>query len=161
MDKTLLLVIDVQNSFVNENTKPILKKIEDLVKSKKYDDVVFTKFINNENSIWYKKLNYRKCLNDEQRQIAVDTLNYKVFEKYIYSALTDELINYIKENNFNKIYLCGFDTDACVYKTALDLFEKGYDVSVLKDYCMSHKGVELHNIMINNLKRLIGEKNII
>ncbi len=41
MNKSLLLVIDVQNSFINENTRPILKRIDDLVKSQKYDDVVF------------------------------------------------------------------------------------------------------------------------
>ena len=68
---------------------------------------------------------------------------------------------YIKENDIDKIYLCGFDTDACVQKTAIDLFENNYNVFVLKDYCMSHKGVELHNIIINNLARLIGKNSII
>ena len=33
MNRSLLLVIDVQNSFVNENTKPTIEKIEELVKS--------------------------------------------------------------------------------------------------------------------------------
>ncbi len=37
MNKSLLLVIDVQNDFVNDNTKPVLKKIDDLVKSQQYD----------------------------------------------------------------------------------------------------------------------------
>ncbi len=46
MEQSLLLVIDVQNDFVNENTRHVLKKIDDLVKSQKYDDVV-TQFINN------------------------------------------------------------------------------------------------------------------
>ena len=40
MEQSLLLVIDVQNDFVNENTRHVLKKIDDLVKSQKYDDVV-------------------------------------------------------------------------------------------------------------------------
>ena len=81
-------------------------------------------------------------------------------DKTIYSAVNKELENYIKDNKIEQIYLCGFDTDACVQKTAVDLFEKNYDVYVLKDYCMSYN-IELHNTIIENLKRLIGEKSVV
>ena len=40
-------------------------------------------------------------------------------------------------------------------------FENGYEVYVLQDYCMAHKGKVLHDIMIQNLKRLIGKEYII
>ena len=32
-----------------------------------------------------------------------------------------------KENKIKDIYLCGIDTDACVLKTAIDLFENNYN----------------------------------
>ena len=114
----LLLVIDVQNDFINDNTAKILTRIEDLVKSDKFDNIIFTRFINDENSIWYKKLNYDGCMTSHGRAIAIDTGNYEIIDKRIYSALNDELKNYIVDNNIDKIYLCGFDTDACVSKTA-------------------------------------------
>ena len=44
----LLLVIDVQNDFINEHTKNILTKIKELVDSNKYDLTAFTRFINDE-----------------------------------------------------------------------------------------------------------------
>lgn len=157
----LLLVIDLQNDFINDNTKNIVEKIDNLVKSKEYKNIVFTKFINNENSIWYKKLNYKGCLFENGKEIVIDTGNYKIFDKKIYSALNDELKDYIKYNRIDEIYLCGLDTDACVYKTALDLFENNYSVYVLKDYTMSHKGIELHKVFIDNLKRLIGKDKVI
>lgn len=157
----LLLVIDVQKDFINENTKPILLKIEELVNSGKFKNIVFTRFINNVNSVFYKELNYKGCLTKEQQQIAIDTKDYKIFDKKIYSSLNDELKKYLKENSIDEIYLCGFDTDACVFKTALDLFENDYNVYVLKDYCMSGKSVELHNVYIDNLARLIGKDRII
>lgn len=50
----LLLVIDVQNDFINEHTKNILTEIKELVDSNKYDLTAFTRFINDKNSIWYK-----------------------------------------------------------------------------------------------------------
>ncbi len=156
-----LLVIDVQKDFINENTKPILLKIEKLVNSNQFKNIAFTRFINDVNSLWYKNLNYKGCLTKEQQQIAIDTKNYKIFDKKIYSSLNDELKRYLIENNIDEIYLCGFDTDACISKTALDLFENNYNVYVLKDYCMSHKSIELHNIYINNLARLIGKNKIV
>ena len=100
-------------------------------------------------------------MTNEGQKIVLDTKDYKIFDKKIYSAVNEEFEKWIKDNNINEIYLCGFDTDACIQKTALDLFEKGYNVFVLKDYCMSHCGKELHDIIINNLKRLIGRDNII
>lgn len=130
----LLLVIDVQNDFINEHTKNILTEIKELVDSNKYDLTAFTRFINDENSIWYKKLNYKGCMTKEGQAIAINTKNNKVFDKNIYTAVNDELKKYIQKNNISKIYLCGFDTDACVQKTAIDLFEQNYDVYVLKDY---------------------------
>ena len=157
----LLLVIDVQNDFINEHTKNILTEIKELVDSNKYDLTAFTRFINDENSIWYKKLNYKGCMTKEGQAIAINTKNNKVFDKNIYTAVNDELKKYIQKNNISKIYLCGFDTDACVQKTAIDLFEQNYDVYVLKDYCMSHLGKETHNFYINNLARLIEKNGII
>lgn len=159
--KKLLLVIDVQKDFINENTKPILSKIEELVNNDQFEHIVFTKFINDVNSIWYKELNYKGCLSEEQQKIVIDTKDHKVFDKRIYSSLNDELKRYLLENNIDEIYLCGFDTDACVLKTALDLFENNYNVYILKDYCMSSANVELHNIYINNLARLIGKDKIV
>lgn len=129
--------------------------------SNKYDLTAFTRFINDENSIWYKKLNYKGCMTKEGQAIAINTKNNKVFDKNIYTAVNDELKKYIQKNNISKIYLCGFDTDACVQKTAIDLFEQNYDVYVLKDYCMSHLGKETHNFYINNLARLIEKNGII
>ena len=129
--------------------------------SNKYDLTAFTRFINDENSIWYKKLNYKGCMTKEGQAIAINTKNNKVFDKNIYTAVNDELKKYIQKNNISKIYLCGFDTDACVQKTAIDLFEQNYDVYVLKDYCMSHLGKETHDFYINNFARLIGKDRII
>lgn len=159
--KKMLLVIDVQKDFINKYTKKYINRIEKIINSGKYDDIAFTKFINNNNSIWYTKLNYKGCLSSIGQNIVIDTKNNKIFEKNIYSALNNELKKYIKINNIKEIYLCGFETDACVHKTALDMFEQGYNVFVLKDYCMSSKGYKIHNLYINNLKRLIGKDSII
>ena len=73
----------------------------------------------------------------------------------------EEFRQYIKDNDISKIFLCGIDTECCVLKTAFDLFEKEYDVYVLKDYCACMKGNERHNSAIEILQRNIGYDKVI
>lgn len=160
-EKTLLLIIDCQSAFINENTKQYVSKIENLVKENKYDYVAFTKYINNENSMFFKNLNYKRCINEDDRKIIINTNNFKIFEKDIYSTFNNELEEYLKENEIDTIYLCGFDTEACVLKTALDLFENRYNVVVLKDYSMSNSGIDYHKWALKIIKKLIGENGVI
>lgn len=68
---------------------------------------------------------------------------------------------YFWENNINYIYLCGIETDACVMKTAVDLFENGLNVKVIEKYCMSHSGKKFHKSAIKMLKKLIDNKSVI
>lgn len=159
--KSLLLVIDVQKDFITEETKNIPSKIEELVGSHKFDDVIFTKYINSKDNLCYTKLGFEGCLTKEGQELALDSNHYRVFEKPMYTSLTKELENYIKDNQVETIYCCGIDTECCVLKTALDLFENGYNVYVLKDYCGCIAGKEAHDNVIELLKRNIGEKNVI
>ena len=159
--KELLLVIDLQKDFINDNTENISCNIEKLISSKKYKYVVFTKFINDINSSFYKTLNYKGCMSEDGRKIVIDTLEYPILEKKTYTALNYELKKFIEDNDIKKIYLCGIDTDACVLKTAIDLFENNLEVKVIEDCCMSHSGKEYHNSAINMLKKLIGKQNVI
>lgn len=159
--KNMLLIIDLQNNFINENTKDIPDKIKHYIETNALDYVCFTKFINELDNNFYNKLNYIGCVEDEDREIVLNTDNYKIFTKKTYTALTEELKEYIKINNINTIYLCGIDTDACVLKTALDLFDYNLDVKILKDLCMSHSGIDYHNYALKLLEKLIGKNNII
>ena len=158
--KKLLLVIDMQNAFINNKTKHIFKKINSLFDSNTYDNVIFTRFINSEDSLWYKKLNYKRCIDEVDNIIPFNTKDHLIMDKKIYSAYNEELVNFIKENNIDEIYLCGIDTGACILKTALDLFDSGYNVFVLKDYCASTKGKIFHNMALNIIKRNIGYDNV-
>lgn len=151
--KKLLLIIDVQNAFINKKTKHILKRINSLLDSNTYDDVIFTRFINSKDSLWYKKINYKRCIEDKDNVIPFNTKDYLVMDKKIYSAYNDELVKFIKDNNIDEIYLCGIDTGACILKTALDLFDNGYNVFVLKDYCSSTRGRIFHNRALSIIKR--------
>ena len=157
----LLLVIDLQNGFINEVTKSSIIDIKELIDSNRFDKVVFTRFINDENNQTFKKLNYNNFIDEDSRKICIDTSNNLVIDKKTYTAYNSKLLDYIKTNNINNIYLCGIDIECCVLVTALNLFENNYNVFVLKNYVYCTHGEERKNNALEILKRDIGENNII
>lgn len=156
---SLLLIIDLQKSFINENTIYVIKNIQE--KMKQFNHIIFTRFINEYDSIYYKKLNYKGCLLEEDKQIVIPVENNMIIDKKIYTAYCDELVKYIKEKNINKIYLCGIDIECCVLKTALDLFENDYEVYIIKDCCACTFGEERKQNAIDILLSNIGEESIV
>ena len=158
---SLLLVIDLQNAFINKYTEKLPDKIKVIIDNNEYDHVAFTRFINFEDNIFEKKLNWRGCIQDKDQKIVIDTKNNRVFDKSTYSAVNNELKEYIHKNQITEIYLCGIDTECCVLKTAFDLFESEYNVYVLKNYCACTHGKERHNRALEILKRNIGKSHII
>ena len=157
----LLLIIDFQNEFINDVTFKSVNDLKDLVNSNKYEDVVFTRFINSKENPIYKKANWDGCLTEESIKVPIDTKDYKIIDKGTYTAYNEELINYLKTNKINNIYIAGFDIDCCVFTTALNLFENNYNVYILKDYVYSCVSEELKQEILDILGRCIGEKYIV
>lgn len=64
----LLLVIDLQENFINNNTKNVQNSIKKLINSNIANHIVFTKFVNDDSSNFYKILNYKGCMNEKDRK---------------------------------------------------------------------------------------------
>lgn len=161
MERSLLLVIDLQNEFINSHTKPLVGKIKKLLQRNNFDFVASTRFINSANNPTFTRLGWKGCMDEESRKICVDTTDYPVFEKTTYSAYNSELASFLKQNNIGKIYLCGVDADCCVLVTAMNLFENGYDIYVLEEYTYSTQGEVAKNHAFDILKRNIGAERLI
>lgn len=157
----LLLVIDLQNAFINEFTNKSIVDIMSLIDSNKYDKVLFTQFVNDKNNPTYKKLGYKECIDEESKKICIDINKYDVIEKNTYTAYNDEFKKYIEKNNIENIYICGIDVECCVLITTLNLFENNYNIYLLKDYVYSMNGDESKENAIEILKRNIGIFSII
>lgn len=157
----LLIVIDVQNEFVNKDTKKYVEKISSLIKSKKYDDIIFTRFINSKDNPAYTKCSWYGCMDEESYKLAVPEENYKVFDKATYNSFTKEVKEYIDNNKFDNIYLCGVDVDCCVLSTAFNMFDANYNVYVLKDYVYSMISEKAKDIALEIIRRCIGTDYVI
>lgn len=158
-----LIVVDVQNGFINRHTSFIPTKILELLESVNFKHRIFTQFLNFSASPYLKLLNWNRFFNESETDI-VDSLKGQetiLIEKNFYTGVTTEFLRYAKTNKIDTFYLVGIDTDICVLKTAVDLFERSLRPVVLSEYCMSHAGKQAHEAALSILPRFIGEKQIV
>lgn len=156
-----LLIVDVQNGFVNEKTKHIPTLVEKLQYN--YDLVIATRFINLPDSPFRRLIKWDH-LSPDTNEIE---LAFKpkegavVIDKYIYSCIDEPFLRLLKDKGIEAVDICGIDTDICVTKCAVDLFERNITPYVLKDYCATHADADVQESALIILARYIGKTQII
>jgi len=158
-----LLLIDVQKGFISDNTEYVIPRIKTLIESRRFKHIVCTRFINYPDSPYVKYIGWRKFMADSDDTTIEQTVSdasERVFVKRTYSALTDEFLQYIRDNRIEKVYIAGIDTDCCVMMTAEDLFSHDIPFEVLTYYSASNGGTENHEAALRIMRRLVGPGNI-
>ena len=165
---TILLVIDVQNGFQrNQETKDNADKIAALVRSRLFDKIIATKFVNEPASPYYRWLHWKRLVDEPDIEL-LEELNSGsdiILEKHYYNCERESFIAALKECNGGDIpesvFVCGTDTDCCVQVNATTLFEMGIHPIVLVDYCASNGGQESHKAGLTVMGRTLGKKHLI
>ena len=127
-----LLIVDVQNGFINYKNSKIVPNIEKLVKSLDFDEIIATKFINKADSQYFKQLNWQQMTSSPDIDLAFnlqDQAKVTIVEKTSYS-LPQNIVNSLFDEDA-EIYICGLDYDACVLAIGFQLFDLGYGVKFL------------------------------
>jgi len=158
--KQCILIVDVQAGFINEYTKHIPLLVENIQHEYKY--AVAAKFFNPEHSFFRKLIKWDSfSLGSKDVELA---FNFRedglIIEKSIYSCVSDDFLSWLHNKDISVVHICGVDTDICVSKCAVDLFEKGIEPVVLGNLCASYAGEESHNFGLATLKRFIGESQV-
>lgn len=164
-----LFIVDVQNGFINKFTQNLPKDISQFLDRKKrgVDYIFFFKFINKQNSSWTNLLHWYGMLNPPDTDIVDELKKYttkdNVFSKPAYFSVfkANRFLASIKDKKITKIFVCGLDTHACVFTTAMEAFELGYDVKVIEDLCAASHGKKYHKAAIDMLKSNLGRKVVI
>jgi len=151
-----LVVIDVQNYFIEENTKEIPIRIVDYIKKNKdnFDFIVFQKFINNENTPFYK-FGWKDMISPPETDFCSEIIDIKhnFFTRSTRSCLrSDEFKKFLEENKVDELFLCGFNTDECVISTAFDACDLGYRINVIENLCATYNGKDFHDAAIKLLR---------
>ena len=156
-----LLIVDVQKGFINGYTKHILDNMSNLLES--FNIIFATKFYNKTGSFYDTLINWghvRKDTDEFNLAFSPDDKT-EIIEKSVYSCVTPDFVKRLKDNYIEKVYICGIDTDVCVTKCAVDLFENGIIPIVIENYCASTAGMQAHICGISTIKRYIGTKQVI
>ena len=158
-----LLVIDVQNYFMNSLTRDLPRKIKKHLEKNRssYELIVFTHFVNTPKASVYRFLDWHECMNSPNTDIVKELqplLPYGVtVPKDVLSVLkVPQAKKLLDEKKIDELYLCGIDTDCCVLATSYDAFDQGYRVYLLKDLCMASTGKNLHNTAVSMFKKNVG-----
>ena len=165
----LLLVVDLQNGFINDSTKHVVSGVETLIShfSAKKIPIALTRFINSPGSPYVKWVQWSLLMEEPEINLvdnirdSVCDISAKVFDKPGYTAFTEEFEAFLHNHAIDKIILCGISTEACVLKTAVDAFERNIEPVVVQDACASTDGDEIHDAGILLISKFIGRGQMI
>ena len=135
-ENTLLLVVDIQEKLtgmLKENKETAEQNAKKIVKAAK---ILKIKTVVSEQ--------YPKGLGSTVEAV-------KIFEKTQFSLASEkEILDEILKSGKKQIVIFGIEAHICVFQTALELKEKGYEVFVVSDISYSR----------NNEERLLALKNL-
>ena len=134
----ILIVVDMQNGFMTKpNYLELSTKINKFLEQSNYENIILTKFINIDNSLYETKLHWFALRDNQSQDFSIKFPNNAIiFEKFGY-GLTNKQIDYIKSLNVDQIDICGLQTDACVYAIAFQMFDNEIYPNILINYCQT------------------------
>lgn len=149
------MIVDMQVGVINKFNKHLIDRINKLIYENKFDEIIYTKFINKDFSAFEKFLNWKGVKTEDKTAFSVE---YKkkslIFEKTSY-GLTEEQLRILKNKNIDEIYLCGTDLDACILAIAYQLFDCNIRPLFLIEDCGSGSGnkkfyKQLEGLLVRN-----------
>lgn len=161
---TPLLLVDFQHGFLNEYTHHIPHRVVQLIEHGDFDPILATRFINIEGGPFHRFIGWHDVTMPPATDIVPEIESF-LEEELIFSkpgsvGMPDELATYLREHEIERIAIAGIDTDMCVLKIALDLFDLSVEPIVLTDCCASTAGLQSHLAGLAVLARNIGADHL-
>lgn len=164
--KKALIIIDIQNDYLydkrlkkfNYDTNTVINNINNIINKYKEDsDIIYIShlihnFPTNRLLFGYS---IKGTIGAELYKDLNIVSNYK-FNKYLPSAYSNNKFKaFMKENNYDEVYICGLDNCGCIYHTALSALKKEKKVYIIKEATFTIFNKEKVN-KVNNKLKLLG-----
>ena len=162
--KKCLVIVDMQNGFINEHTEHLIDKITRYACTGDFSHVVATRYINNEDTACYKFEGWKDCMEGTESAELVPKINEivtRVFDKDKYSCWNGEFKHFINYYEIDMIEFVGVNTACCVLHSVLDCYNDVFDCKVVADLCGSTSGQESHERGIKVLEECITKERVI
>jgi len=161
MGLSQLIIIDVQEGFINEWTSHVPQRVEMLQDS--FDRIIVTRLYNPQRSLFRKLLGWNGfSLGAGATRLAFAAKEgAEIIDKPTYTCVTKQLMADLAKHGIFRTHICGISTDTAVLKCSVDLFEAGIEPVVLAYACASHRGPAAHEAGITILRHFIGDRQVI
>lgn len=148
-----LLIIDMQNVFLR-SLGHLIPKVQELAESWPEEDIYWLRYRNHPGSLYERHLDWSDATLADDIEMIDGKGQDKKFWHYGYSPPL-ELITELKEK-YETAYVCGVDTDACVYAAMMTLWDNEIRPILLSDYCGSSGGQHFHDVALSMMNRQFG-----
>lgn len=160
-----LLIVDVQRGFLNELTRHVPVRIATLVERGEHDPLIFTRFVNTPDSPYRRFLDWHECAAEPDTLLAPEmealAKRGRVFVKQGLAGVPPEMAVYLQTLRPPEVHVVGIDTDMCVLKVAMDVFDLGIRPVILTDCCASTVGLQAHLAGLAILSRNVGPHQLL
>jgi len=160
-----IIVCDMQNGFINDLTRHLPSRIAAFLAQKHYKHRVFTRFVNpGEGSFYDQHLNWTKMQLPAETSIVAELEQFPtlVSDRNFYSVFRNgELDDWLNDHSIIEAHVCGVYTNVSVLSAAGCLFDRRVRLVVVSDLCGSHSGLRYHTAGLTNLKKWVGDRNVI
>ncbi|WP_329131300.1 cysteine hydrolase [Streptomyces sp. NBC_01476] len=164
----VLVVIDMQNGFVNRHSRHVVPAVADLVAqwSAAGRPLVFTRYFNYPNSPYERFFQWHRLQEPPETDLVPELAeaaaeSHAVVDKTGYTLLTPDAAELIRQAGWTDLVFCGIATESCVLKSAADAFEHGYAPWIVTDACASDAGPDVHDAGLLVARRLIGNRQLV
>ena len=157
-----LLIVDLQEGFINDFTRHTLSWVRSLIELNHddYAPLLFTRFVNVEGSPFRRFVGWHDCASSPETDLFPEMAPYAreklTFSKPGYAGISDTLATYLQDQQVKRVSIVGIDTDMCVLKVALDIFDLNIEPLILTDCCARTSGLQSHLAGLAILARNIG-----
>lgn len=156
-----LLIVDMQDGFINDYTVKCLPRIQELLSSKLFDVIIATRFVNNSCTPVYRNIGWKEMITSGTNLVnSIEAgVNYVINKDTYLSGAELDLI--IREHKVDRVVIVGVDTDVCVLMHAGHLFDCGHRVAVDVSGCASTGGARADEAAVTVLRRIVGNSAVI
>ncbi|MGQ7750860.1 isochorismatase family cysteine hydrolase [Streptomyces sp. WC2508] len=168
INSAALVVIDMQNGFVNHHSRHAVPAVSSLVAewSAAGRPVIFTRYFNYPDSPYERFFQWHRLQKAPETDIVPELTEtaaraHAVIDKTGYTFFTTEATEMISQTGWTDLIFCGIATESCVLKSAADAFEHGYAPWIVTDACASDAGPDVHDAGLLVARRLIGTGQLI
>lgn len=156
----IILLVDIQEGYMNERLRGLPKDIAKHVKNYDYDLVIATRFINKNDTLHKADIHIKSMtVFSSQAKLVepIEEITDFVLMKSTYTSITKDVIKLLEKNKVEQVYIAGLNTETSVLATAFDLFDKGIKPVILSHLCNTVNGEEMNKAALNILRKAVGD----